>query len=308
MTKQTKVISGFPGVGKSFLFSNQDADVTIHDSDSSKFSWIREGVRNPDFPKNYIQHIQDHVGKVDLLFVSSHEVVRKALEENNIPYTLVYPAIELKSEYLNRYKARGSSLSFINFIDANWERFITDIEQETFPQLIQLNKGEFLADVLAECHNPKGSEEAMTNEIKYDAFIVEGPDDNKTQWEFTMTEAQVNQFKESTSLPGDFTCIEHEAGILIVPTHRIQSVCLELREDPKGSEEDMQIRLSNTKRIYAVSFWFKTYRVNPHIMPDRVIHVETDSVVENEIISLALREIEGVYPRTYAASVEEVKE
>lgn len=306
MTKQTKVISGFPGVGKSFLFFNQDADITILDSDSSKFSWIREGVRNPDFPTNYIQHIKAHLGKVDYLFVSSHEVVRDALKENDIPYTLVYPAMELKMEYLARYRDRGSSWEFVSFIDKNWETFIADIERETFPQLIQLGKGKVLANVLDECRNPKGREVTMTNEIKYEAVIVEGSEKHPMEWELTITEAQVTHFKETASLTGLFTCIEHESGILILPTSRIQSISFELQENPKGSEDHVQIRLSNTKKTYAVSFWFKTYKINPHILPDRVIRVETDSVAENEIISLALREIEGGYPRTYAASVKEV--
>lgn len=144
--RKTKVIAGFPAVGKSVVTKN--SHTVVLDSDSSKFSWISEGVRHPEFPNNYIQHIKANIGKADYILVSSHDVVRKALEENNIEYTLVYPSIELKDEYLERYRNRGNDEKFISFISRNWDSFIEDIEAETFPTLNKLNSGEFLADVL----------------------------------------------------------------------------------------------------------------------------------------------------------------
>jgi hypothetical protein len=45
--------------------------------------------RNPDFPNNYIKHIQDNIDKVDYIFVSSHEVVRKALNEVGIDFNVL---------------------------------------------------------------------------------------------------------------------------------------------------------------------------------------------------------------------------
>lgn len=143
--KNTKVISGFPGVGKSVLFRSDGYNSL--DSDSSMFSWIEEGVRHPDFPNNYMNHIKENIGKVDYIFVSSHDIVRDALKENNIEYILVYPSIDLKDEYIKRYTDRGNNEGFINFIGANWDKFITDIEKETFPKLIELGSHEYLSDV-----------------------------------------------------------------------------------------------------------------------------------------------------------------
>ena len=145
--KETLVISGFPGIGKSHLHKLNEKLVVL-DSDSSEFSWIKEGVRHPDFPNNYMEHIESNIGKADNIFVSSHDIVRKALEENGIQYLLVYPSIDLKDEYIQRYRDRGSSEGFIKFIDQNWEKFISDIEKETFPELIKLYSGEYLRDVL----------------------------------------------------------------------------------------------------------------------------------------------------------------
>jgi hypothetical protein len=145
--KETLVISGFPGIGKSYLHKLNEKMIIL-DSDSSEFSWIEEGVRHPDFPNNYMEHIKSNIGKVDNIFVSSHEVVRRALEENGIKYLLVYPSVSLKDEYIQRYRGRGSSEGFIDFINSNWEKFIRDIEKETFPELIKLYSGEYLIDVL----------------------------------------------------------------------------------------------------------------------------------------------------------------
>lgn len=143
---KTKIISAFPACGKSFMTKTikDDKFNGILDSDSSNFSWIKDEngdnttERDPNFPNNYIQHIRDNIGKVSIVFVSSHDVVRKALEENNIEYYLIYPDIELKYEWLDRMRTRGNDVKFIKFIETNWDNFIEDIENEEFPTKIKL--------------------------------------------------------------------------------------------------------------------------------------------------------------------------
>ena len=157
------VISAFPACGKSVYFKewsqyskeNHWKGGTMHgsdelcgdkilDSDSSDFSWVKDKdgnnttERNPDFPKNYIQHIKDHLYTEDIIFVSSHDVVRKALEENNIDYFLVYPDRSLETAWVRRMEDRGNNEKFISFITTNWDKFIDDIEAETFPTKIKL--------------------------------------------------------------------------------------------------------------------------------------------------------------------------
>lgn len=142
---KTKIISAFPGCGKTYCFKNkQDCFKRILDSDSSHFSWIKDEngnntkVRNPEFPDNYIKYIKDNIGKAEIIFVSSHEIVRKALEENNIEYTLIYPSIEQKEEWIRRFKNRNDNKQFIDFISNNWEKFINEMDNETFPKKIKL--------------------------------------------------------------------------------------------------------------------------------------------------------------------------
>jgi hypothetical protein len=113
------------------------------DSDSSEFSWVKDEngnntkVRNTEFPMNYIQHIKENIGKVDVIFVSSHEVVRKALYDNGIKVIIVYPNKDLKEEWIRRFRERGNDEGFVNFISNNWNNFIDDIENEDYKFLKQ---------------------------------------------------------------------------------------------------------------------------------------------------------------------------
>ena len=156
-----KIISAFPACGKSTFYkkwsqyspenvwqtSNSGKGIYQHyiggnkilDSDSSLFSWIydengnKTDDRNPEFPNNYIQHIKDHMETEDIIFVSSHKVVRDALREAGIPYTLIYPEKKLKPIFIERCRERGNSEMFIKFLDDNFENFIDEMEEETYP-------------------------------------------------------------------------------------------------------------------------------------------------------------------------------
>lgn len=149
--KKTKVISAFPGAGKTFYTNNSDNIFGVFDSDSSSYSWIEEDgtrIRNPLFPMNYIEHIKGLIGVADIIFVSSHDVVRQGLRQAGIDYTLVYPSRDIKEEYVQRYIDRGNNEHFVETLQEKWDIFIDEIEQETFPSLIQLKAGQYLADVI----------------------------------------------------------------------------------------------------------------------------------------------------------------
>lgn len=149
----TTIISAFPGCGKSYYYNEHKKNRIILDSDSSDFSWTKDenGIktkeRNPDFPQNYIKHIQENIGKADIIFVSSHDNVRKALCENDIPYYLFYPSRDRKYEWLQRFVDRGNNQGFVDFISDNWDKFIDEIEAETYPIKVTLGKNEYI-DVL----------------------------------------------------------------------------------------------------------------------------------------------------------------
>lgn len=143
--KETMVIAAFPGTGKSYCTKNEvDKFNGVLDSDSSNYSWIKDSEgnntteRNPDFPNNYIKHIKDNIGKVEVIFVSSHKEVREALEREGIEYVLVYPNVFQKDDYIKRYKNRGSSDKFIRLLETNWEEWINECRTEEYPIKIEL--------------------------------------------------------------------------------------------------------------------------------------------------------------------------
>jgi hypothetical protein len=138
---KTKVYSVFPACGKTWLYEHQeDFGLKIFDSDSSEFNWIRYyddngnkvKERNPEFPANYIKHIKECIGKCDYIFVSSHAAVRDALDEEGIDFTIVYPDMNCKAEWVGRAFIRdknGESGCGPDVMNDNWEQWITECFQ-----------------------------------------------------------------------------------------------------------------------------------------------------------------------------------
>jgi len=148
-----KIISGFPGVGKSYVKEN--TNINCYDSDSSHYSWLEKGSRHPDFPSNYIKHIKEVLNEwdgPDYMFVSTHADVREALRKHNLEFTVVYPDISLKAEYIQRYIDRGSPETFVDLMSHNWEGFIKglELEEELNPNKIVLKEGQTLWSILKE--------------------------------------------------------------------------------------------------------------------------------------------------------------
>jgi hypothetical protein len=141
----TIIISGFPCVGKSVacnVFNN------VLDSDSSYYSWSKDGIRNPDFPNNYIEHIKRNIGRARWILVSSHKIVRDALDKEGLPYILVYPSRDQKEQYLQRCRNRKNPESFIEMLDKNWDDFITDCEKQGNCEHRVLRPNETLSNVI----------------------------------------------------------------------------------------------------------------------------------------------------------------
>lgn len=143
----TLVISAFPGTGKSYVKENR-TDITVWDSDSSDYS------KSPDFPQNYIDHIKSGIEQgVDVILVSTHKAVRDALRDNGIKFSVIIPEIQLKEEYIQRYKDRKSSEALISVIEANWDGWINEIISESLDKrtpTFYMYEGEYLMDIMFE--------------------------------------------------------------------------------------------------------------------------------------------------------------
>ena len=146
---KTLILSCFPGVGKTWVFDNQkELGFSVLDSDSSKFSWLSDGVRNPDFPQNYVDHIKEVSGTVDVILVSTHREVREALIQNGVAFHTVVPPLVDKELYIKRYRDRGSSSYFISLLSDNWDSWLSGIFASGLP-CCEIRPGGYLSDVVS---------------------------------------------------------------------------------------------------------------------------------------------------------------
>ncbi|QAU04452.1 hypothetical protein Va1_033 [Vibrio phage Va1] len=156
MKHRALIISAFPACGKSWVHRN-NTNMTIMDSDSSKFSWILDsegnstGERDPNFPANYIQHIRENLESADIIMVSSHDEVRDALQEAGLKWFAVTPSPDLKHEWIGRCWLRDPNTPFLKALADNWDSWTnpSKIEQYSTCQFnMLLTQGQYLSHVI----------------------------------------------------------------------------------------------------------------------------------------------------------------
>ena len=137
--KQTFIISAFPGCGKTTAYVKLKNDFNIIDLESSFFN-------KNDFPNNYIEEIQNNIGKAYIIFISPHEKIRNKLHEMNIPYILFYPNIARKDEMISLYEERGNEKVFIELMKEHFEHFYESVVQDNYaePKICLEYEGDFI--------------------------------------------------------------------------------------------------------------------------------------------------------------------
>ena len=86
--KKTLIISTFPTCGKTYLFENQmNYGYSILDIESSLFR------RGDGWEIEYIDFIDNRIGKVDYILVSQHDEVLKELNLRKLPFISFYQTI-----------------------------------------------------------------------------------------------------------------------------------------------------------------------------------------------------------------------
>lgn len=152
-----KIISAFPGIGKTTLVQTNKNYV---DLESSDYKWIdidktlsieeRKGTAktiNHDFPENYIKKIMELTDMGFNVLISSHKEVREALQAQGIKYTIVLPSLDMKEEMINRYLNRGNQESFVNLLKTNYEKFVEDLSMDSNEKVV-LKSGQYLSDLV----------------------------------------------------------------------------------------------------------------------------------------------------------------
>ena len=127
---KTIVISSFPACGTSPLCENHNGDKYI--LLDLRFQRFKNDT-NGNFPKNYVKCVERNIGKVDFIFVSSHNEVRKLLKKKNIKHFLIYPGIEQKSLWVERMKSMGYDKTLIKNVNDNYDQLIFNMQSENSP-------------------------------------------------------------------------------------------------------------------------------------------------------------------------------
>lgn len=121
------IVIGYQGIGKSTLAGRDNRYI---DLESSNF-WV-DGKRAEDWYKPYCQ-IAEHLSKQGyIVFTSSHEVVRKQLENSDEAVVLAYPSVGLKDAWIDklekRYKESGLDKDYKALMNAK-DRYEENIKE-----------------------------------------------------------------------------------------------------------------------------------------------------------------------------------
>lgn len=92
---------GYQGIGKSTL-----ANKIPNAIDLESGNFFVQGFRHDDWFMVYanIAHHLSNQGKT--VFTSSHKQLREYMKKMNIPFTVVFPALELKKQWIAKLKSR----------------------------------------------------------------------------------------------------------------------------------------------------------------------------------------------------------
>ena len=135
---KTKIISSFPGTGKSHLCR------TLNGQAIEIECW--EYNKSNDFPKNIVNDIKKQIGEVEYIFISTNNIVLDELISLGIEFNVFYPTADQKEDYLKRYadfKTRGVAYDFIGVMYVHWDDWLKEVSKYNG---IILKKGEYLSD------------------------------------------------------------------------------------------------------------------------------------------------------------------
>lgn len=128
------IVIGYQGIGKSSLAGRNNRFI---DLESGNF-WV-DGKRAEDWYKPYCQ-IAEHLSQQGyIVFTSSHEVVRKQLENSSEVVVVVYPSIELKDEWIDKLEERYA----MSKLEKDYKALMNAVNryEENIKELIEYSRG-----------------------------------------------------------------------------------------------------------------------------------------------------------------------
>jgi hypothetical protein len=174
LSREAHIVAGFPGVGKSRVTREGKAlgmGRAVMDLDSSSFSWGQDGLRNPHFVRDYVDAIVEKAREPGIVLVSTHAEVREELVRRGVDFTLVCPSKDLKDEYIQRMKSRGT-LALAELFHREWDELVQSCIDQRDCQHYVLKSGRYLEvdDLVWFC---SGVEEPGIYELQDGKYIRE---------------------------------------------------------------------------------------------------------------------------------------
>ena len=152
------IYSGFAGIGKTHASKHKE---NILDLESSQFQWVNANdgksieeskgsykEKNKDWPSNYINRIKTEEQLGYTILISAQPRVLSLLKGNGLKFVTVTPNKGDKVVYLTRYMSRGNSIAFVQSMQANFDKYIDDLDNnEDALYHIKLNRGDFISSI-----------------------------------------------------------------------------------------------------------------------------------------------------------------
>jgi len=122
-----KIFVGYSGVGKTTYCHSKNLSI---DLESSHF------FKSDGWELGYVS-LAIHLQRAGYnVFVSAHDVVRKALRDLNVDYIIIAPSIELKAMWISRLQARyklsqdKKDLRALDFTEKNFESSVLGLMED----------------------------------------------------------------------------------------------------------------------------------------------------------------------------------
>ena len=142
--KNTKIIAAFCGAGKTYICEKTDIDAI----EIEYWKYVEKGLFY-----EYILEMKKHFGTVDYIFIATDPEGLRLLHKEGFQITLVYPEIELRNEYLDRYIERDSPHDFIGVFMKCWNLWINELKEQSYCSHVVLAKGEYVETYLSSLNN-----------------------------------------------------------------------------------------------------------------------------------------------------------
>ena len=153
-----------PAIGKTYLskIDNRFIDIdglkadykynlhNLPDEIKEKGKLNRGEIVNKDSSEYAINLLKETIDNNKIALITYHKKILNYINENNIPYCLVYADINELEEYASRMKKRGNSEEFIQEMTnkKSWEEFYYQNELDSKPTYkIKLKSWQYLSDI-----------------------------------------------------------------------------------------------------------------------------------------------------------------